>query len=546
MLSESKRLPSIAGIVPTLPAPPRAVRACARRQDTLEWGRVPQELTAGDTFAGHRIEALAGRGGMGVVFRATDLALDRPVALKLIAPDTALDPVFRARFEHECRAAASIDHPHAVEVFHAGEEDGVLYVTMRFVEGTDLGALVAQEKALEPERAVALIDQVAGALDEAHKRGLVHRDVKPTNVLIAQRGGRDYAFLTDFGLTKRSEGDAGLTRPGFAMGTADYMAPEQARGAPVDARADIYALGCVLFKALTGVVPFDRGSDLEKMWAHLNDAPPSLLEARPELAQALDDVVRRAMAKEPDDRYETAGDFAAAALEAARGGPSPAVRKPAADAMRVVVAEDSVLLRAGVVHLLEAAGFDVVAQAGDAEGLMREVRAHKPDVAVTDIRMPPTHTDEGLRAARRIRAELPGTGVLVLSQYAEEAYAVDLLGESAEGVGYLLKDRVADPRGFADSVRQVGQGGSALDPEVVSQMLSRPRESSPLDALSERQRDVLARMAEGHSNSAIAQELGLSERAVERDIGAIFAKLDLPAGNEGHRRVLAVLTFLRS
>jgi DNA-binding NarL/FixJ family response regulator len=150
-----------------------------------------------------------------------------------------------------------------------------------------------------------------------------------------------------------------------------------------------------------------------------------------------------------------------------------------------------------------------------------------------------------LRAARTIRAELPGTGVLVLSQYAEEAYAVDLLGESAEGVGYLLKDRVADSRGFADSVRQVGQGGSALDPEVVAQMLSRPRDSSPLEGLSSRQRDVLAAMAEGHSNRTIADELGLRERAVERDIGAIFSKLDLPAGNEGHRRVLAVLTFLR-
>jgi DNA-binding NarL/FixJ family response regulator len=228
------------------------------------------------------------------------------------------------------------------------------------------------------------------------------------------------------------------------------------------------------------------------------------------------------------------------------GSPAVAPPSPAPGAMRVVVAEDSVLLRAGVVHLLEAAGFDVVAQAGDAEELMREVREHRPDVAVTDIRMPPSHTDEGLRAAAKIREELPGIGVLVLSQYAEEAYAVELLGESAEGVGYLLKDRVADPRGFADSVRTVGQGGSALDPEVVAQMLSRTREASPLDALSPRQRDVLARMAEGHSNNAIAQELGLSERAVERDIGAIFAKLDLPAGNEGHRRVLAVLTFLRS
>jgi DNA-binding NarL/FixJ family response regulator len=159
--------------------------------------------------------------------------------------------------------------------------------------------------------------------------------------------------------------------------------------------------------------------------------------------------------------------------------------------------------------------------------------------------MPPTHTDEGLRAARTIRSELPGTGVLVLSQYADEAYAVDLLGDSAEGVGYLLKDRVADPDGFADSVRQVGQGGSALDPEVVAQMLNRRRSQNPLDALSPRQRQVLAHMAEGHSNHAIAESLDMTERAVERDIGAIFTKLDLPSGNEGHRRVLAVLTFLR-
>src|SRR5687768_8385817 len=387
-------------------------------------GPVPRQLKVGDTFAGYRIDALAGRGGMGVVYRATDLALERQVALKLIAPDAAQDPVFRARFEHECRAAAAIDHPHAVEVFHAGEEDGVLYVTMRYVEGTDLGALLARESALDPDRAVGLVAQVAGALDDAHRRGLVHRDVKPTNVLIALRNGDEHAFLTDFGLTKRPESDSGLTKPGFAMGTADYMAPEQARGADIDGRADVYALGCVLYKSLTGVVPFDRGSDLEKMMAHLNDEPPSLLDSRPELPRALDDAVHRAMAKDRDERYASASEFAQAALAAVAGdGAAAEPQGPAPGAMRVVVAEDSVLLRAGVVHLLEAAGFDVVGQAGDAEELMRAVWEHRPDVAVTDIRMPPTHTDEGLRAAARIRAELPGIGVLVLSQYAEEAYA---------------------------------------------------------------------------------------------------------------------------
>ncbi|MGI8779649.1 MAG: protein kinase domain-containing protein [Solirubrobacteraceae bacterium] len=506
----------------------------------------PLEPEIGSVFAGHRIEGLAGRGGMGVVFRATDLALDRPVALKLIAPDVASDPVFRARFEHECRAAAAIDHPHAVEVFHAGEEGGVLYVTMRFVEGIDLGALLVQESPLDAGRAVGLVAQVAGALDEAHRHGLVHRDVKPSNVLIARRERREHAFLTDFGLTKRKESDDGLTKPGFAMGTADYMAPEQARGGDVDGRADVYALACLLFKTLTGTAPFDRGSDLEKMLAHLNDPPPSLRDARPDLPGGLEDVVRRAMAKEREDRHASAGMLAREALAAVSGASVPPPGASASRGMRVVVAEDSMLLRVGVVHLLEAAGFDVVGQAGDADELLRHVRAQRPDVAITDIRMPPTHTDEGLRAARTIRSELPGTGVLVLSQYAEEAYAVDLLGESAEGVGYLLKDRVADPRGFADAVRQVGQGGSALDPEVVARMLNRRRAAGPLDALSARQRDVLSRMAEGHSNHAIAGELELSERAVERDVGTIFSKLDLPTGNEGHRRVLAVLTYLRA
>jgi DNA-binding NarL/FixJ family response regulator len=215
-------------------------------------------------------------------------------------------------------------------------------------------------------------------------------------------------------------------------------------------------------------------------------------------------------------------------------------------ALRVVVADDSLLVREGVVSLLQAAGFDVVAQAGDPEALMDAVRAHRPDVAVVDIRMPPTHSDEGVRAARAIHAEAPGTGVLVLSQHVEEEYAVTLLSGSAEGVGYLLKDRVLDGRSLVTAVRQVAAGGSALDPEVVAQMLDRPREPGPLDRLSDRERAVLARMAEGRANAEIAAELQLDERAVARQVSSIFAKLDLPAGAEGHRRVLAVLTYLRA
>ncbi len=212
--------------------------------------------------------------------------------------------------------------------------------------------------------------------------------------------------------------------------------------------------------------------------------------------------------------------------------------------MRVVVAEDSTLLREGLVRLLEEAGMEVVGQAGDGEELLRKVRAHKPDVALVDVRMPPTHTDEGLRAAREIRAELPAVSVLVLSQYVEVAYARELLAESAEGVGYLLKDRVTDVEALTDAVRRVAEGGSALDPEVVSQMLGRRRGDDPLEQLTPREREVLALMAEGRSNSGIAEELVVSERAVEKHVTGIFSKLDLSAGSEDHRRVLAVLRFL--
>jgi DNA-binding NarL/FixJ family response regulator len=214
--------------------------------------------------------------------------------------------------------------------------------------------------------------------------------------------------------------------------------------------------------------------------------------------------------------------------------------------MRVVVADDSVLLREGVVRLLEENGFEVVGQAGDAEDLIRKVRAHKPDVAVVDIRMPPTNTDDGLRAALEIRAELPDTGVLVLSQYVEEGYALDLVSESAGGVGYLLKDRVADVDRFIDSVRRVADGGSALDPEVVSQLVGRARRDDPLEELTPREREVLELMAEGRSNNAIAEKMTVTERAVEKHVTSIFGKLGLTPAPEDHRRVLAVLAFLRA
>jgi DNA-binding NarL/FixJ family response regulator len=213
--------------------------------------------------------------------------------------------------------------------------------------------------------------------------------------------------------------------------------------------------------------------------------------------------------------------------------------------VRVVIADDAVLLREGAARLLAEAGHDVVAQAGDADDLLRKVRAHRPDVAIIDVRMPPDNADDGLRAALAIRDELPEVGILLLSQYVEDRYLDQLLGRGAEAVGYLLKDRIADVERLTEAVERVASGGSVLDPEVVDQMLGRPRDQGPLDTLTGREREVLALMAEGRTNRAIAGELFLSERAVERHITSIFNKLKLPAGEQDHRRVLAVLTHLR-
>jgi DNA-binding NarL/FixJ family response regulator len=213
--------------------------------------------------------------------------------------------------------------------------------------------------------------------------------------------------------------------------------------------------------------------------------------------------------------------------------------------MRIVIADDAVLLREGAARLLEDAGHEVVAQAGDADDLLRKVRAHRPDVAIIDVRMPPDDTDDGLRAALTIKDELPDVGILLLSQYVEDRYLAQLLGRGGQGVGYLLKDRVADVERLTEAVERIAAGGSVLDPEVVSQMLGSRRGEGPLDSLTVREREVLGLMAEGRTNRAIAGQLFVSERAVERHVTSIFGKLDLPAGGEDHRRVLAVLAYLR-
>jgi hypothetical protein len=279
------------------------------------------QLNTGALIAGYRVDGLAGRGGMGVVYRATQLSLGRTVALKLIAPTLAGDAHFRERFERESRLAAAIDHPNVLPVYEAGEADGTLFIAMRWVEGTDLRTLIRRGPGIPPRRAVRIIGQIAAGLDAAHHLGLVHRDVKPANILIPN--GTEHAYLTDFGLMKRIRGGDELTDSGEFIGTIDYIAPEQIRGDGCDARSDVYSLGCVLFHSLAGRVPFDSGTGVTKIYAHLHEEPPRPSEVVPDLQPALDDVAACAMAKEPAARYQTAADFARAAAAATEQAPPP-------------------------------------------------------------------------------------------------------------------------------------------------------------------------------------------------------------------------------
>jgi streptogramin lyase len=273
------------------------------------------ELSPGSSFAGHRIEALAGRGGMGIVYRASQLSLDRQVALKVIAPSLMQDAAIRRRFLRESKVAASIDHPNVIPIYYTGEERGVAFIAMRYVPGDDLRTLVRREGPLAPRRAAGIVSQVAAALDAAHAAGLVHRDVKPANVLL---GPNEHVYLTDFGLTK-GEVSEGATQPGHWVGTLDFVAPEQIRGERIDARADVYSLGCLLFYALTGRPPYSYDNDEAKLWAHLSEDPPVPSKAAPGIPTELDAVIARALAKNPDERYPSAGDLGRAALAAATG-----------------------------------------------------------------------------------------------------------------------------------------------------------------------------------------------------------------------------------
>jgi len=298
------------------PPPAAAKRPPAPAVPHAPLEQLTPELAPGSVFAGCRVEEVIGHGDMGVVYRAEELALQRRVALKLILPEHSGEERYRERFRRESQVAAAIDHPNVIPIFDAGDEHGVLFITMRLVEGTDMRALIAAEGQLEPLRTGRIVRQVGAALDAAHACGMLHRDVKPSNVLLARE---DHVYLSDFGLAKQAAAAGGLTRQGSIIARAEYVAPEQVLNQRVDARADIYALGCLLFEALTGEAPFARWQGGPAALAHVDAPPPSPVDLRPDLPREFDAVVRRAMAKDPNERYPSAGDLGQAALVAAGG-----------------------------------------------------------------------------------------------------------------------------------------------------------------------------------------------------------------------------------
>ena len=416
-------------------------------------------FTPGTTFAGYRVESLVGRGGMGVVYRAIDLSLERPVALKLIAPELAEDEPFRARFLREPRLAASLDHPNVIPIYEAGEHDGQLYLAMRFVEGDDLRSVLDREGKLSPERTLRILAQVADALDAAHRRALVHRDMKPANVLLDVG---DHAYLTDFGITKQLGGDS--TDTGRLVGTLDYLAPEQIRGEPVDARTDSYALGCVLYECLAGKPPFRRATEAETMWAHMQDEPPALRGRG-----RLDAVLRKALAKDREDRYGSCCELIEAAA-AALGLQTPAAaRRPLVP--NALHRRAPAILAGGLLVLATAAALTIAAVTGgdngDAESLGNGIAAIDPvsgDVgSFVDSATPPGNVAVGdgavwvLNNERETVSRIDPRTKQVTKRFKTQGVPTDLaVGEGALWVG----------RAGGEDTTNATVSVSRLDPET--------------------------------------------------------------------------------
>ncbi len=389
-------------------------------------------IELGSELAGYRIEALVGRGGMGIVYRGTDLRLRRPVAIKLIAADRASDSRARQRFEREARLMAAIDHPNVLPVYAAGEENGSLYLVMRYVAGTDLGALLKAQRRLEPRRAAAIVAQVAQALDAAHAAGLVHRDIKPANVLLA--GGHTY--LSDFGIGQALDGSTHLTDSNEWLGTVDFCSPEQLRGDPVDARGDVYSLGCLLQTALTGTPPHHRDTAPATMLAHLNDPPPPASLTDPNLA-SFDDLLARALAKRPSDRFASAGELGEAASAAAGAGAVIGGVHGASAPRSGIRGATPARAPSGKAGSRRP-GSEARPRSGVPVGPARTRRPREPTVTKLDLRPPPGSPPPGEDHRRRARRRLAQRAALL-------AAAAALLAGVAVGVVALLSPAATPP-----------------------------------------------------------------------------------------------------
>jgi len=530
-------------------------------------------LPLGAEIGAYRIETFLDRGGMAFVYEATDLRLNRRVALKVLAPELAESSEFRDRFLREGRMAASLDHPNIVPIYEAGEAAGLLYISMRYVRGSTLAALLRRDGALDPDRAVAILSRVADALDTAHAANLVHRDVKPANILLAStqgRPGHEHVYLSDFGLTRHASALVNLTVTGQFLGTLAYVSPEQIRAEPLDARSDLYALGSVAYECLTGVPPFVRDDQAALIWAQLNDRPAEVSDHRPEL-RAADPVLARALAKRRSDRFQTGQHFVAALGDALLAAPqrtatmatarhgtptgtspthaSPAERpapvEPGAGSMtaallRVFLVDDHEMVRRGVADLLdEEDDLTVVGQASSvAEGLIA-VPAARPDVAVLDMRLP---DGNGVELCRELRSRLPELNCLMLTSDTDEQAMIDAILAGAGG--YVIKD--IKSMELVAAVRTVGSGRSLLDARATSALMNRLRTGAgqpvhPLGALTDRERGVLDLIGQGLTNREIGERMALSEATVKRHVSQLLSKLGM------HRRtqVAVLATELR-
>ena len=441
-------------------------------------------VQVGAEFLGFRIEELIGQGGMGVVYRAYDLRLKRTVALKLVAPELELDDRFRERFAQESELAMSLEHPNVVPIYDSGDADGRLYLAMRLVDGTDLRAVLREESTLAPPRALAICGQVAKALDAAHARGLVHRDVKPSNVLLDES---EHVYLADFGLTRRLEEQGAHLREGRSLGTPAYLAPEQIGGAPVDGRADVYSLGCVLYECLTGETPFPRVSRLAVAWAHLEEEAPRASQRNRDLPEALDAVIARALAKDPDERFRTGAALVGAAERALGLG------RPRASRVRngVIAVAISTILAAAAVALAVAVrpSREAPTLFGRPNSLVRIDPVTDEITAVIDVGVRPTAVAVG------------GRGVWVYNDVEESVTEIDA---ATNAVRRTVPLSTADP------------GSGALTGPV----LAADAEGGWAIGVDRRERGVLTRIpVRGRKRE---YELGLTPRAVAAGYGAVW------------------------